>query len=1165
MRNLIVFLIIMNVQVTANSLFSQEQVNLDLENVSLKKCIKEIDKQTKLGFLYNGKELSKVDIYKVKFTNASVEEVLDKLLKENGYTYRIFNDVLLVKKDKSYRRGVGIETIIQLDTLNVTGTVYDEKGNPLPGVSIYFEETPETGTATDIDGKYKITKVLEKQNTLVFSYIGFEAQVIEVRGRPNINITLRETTLGLDEVVVVGYGTQQKERIGSAVSQVKSEEIEDRAAGAVSFEQILGGQIKGVQISQESGAPGAQSTVRVRGITSPFASGNNQPLYVIDGVIFNIDASFNVGMAALNSEAENPLLGINPNDIESISVLKDAGATAIYGSRGANGVIIISTKQGKKNTKNNIRLDYTFNMSNPIKTQDILNTEEYKQLHRMIANNTIDAYNAGFASSSSYYSALLVLDPDTREFHEGINNVFTGETIPLWGEADTDWQNELYNKNAPTHQYNMSVDGGNSNTDYALSINLTSQDGMVINDELKRYGARLNLNTDINEWLKIGTKLSYVHTKNFNGGGSSGIPAVSASMRTRPDYAVYTDEGEFQKYPWLWVSYGSGTGYYYRNEANPVAKRYNRNMNKSNMFNGNAYLSISPIKGLTLKGEINVGNYHTKGESFSPKRLMATSTFGSPVQSSLINSFSENTNIISNFQGNYNTILAERHIVDVMLGYTVDRAFYSREYQTYYGTLDDDIMTNSSSATSHSESHSGKAESGINSYYSRLQYSFDGKYTATFNFRSDESSKFGLGNRTAYFPAVALSWNIKGENFLNDVQAINNLKLRGSYGKTGSANVADFSYLQYFAVGIRGESVYEGSTALINSSVFPNRNIGWETTKELNVGIDFAAFDNRIYGSIDVYDKYTDGILAPAPIFLESGATSFTDNLAEVSNKGLEIGIGGYLIRNSDFSWSLDLNYAHNRNKVESIEGTTISPLSDTYIVGEPVGTIKGYIVEKIIQDEAEIKALNDASPVGFYDKPETGPGDYLYKDLNGDGRITIEDREIIGSMEPDFFGGFSTNLRYKGFELGAYFQYSVGNEKVWANYGSMITNVDLFDNSSLVALNETWTKDRTDAKYSRLIYNSSANARTNDRNIQDASYLRLKVLRLTYNLPQNFLEKISISKAQIYLSTSNLLTFTKYKGLDPEGGAAYMGGAATGADIYPFAKTFSLGLSLNF
>ncbi|MCT4602925.1 MAG: TonB-dependent receptor [Marinifilum sp.] len=1154
-KRLLSFLLMICLSLPSFAGMQKGKVNLRMESVSVQEVIEEIGNQIGIGFLYRGEELKNHMLDKVNYQGNDWEEVVTEILEPLGKTFKVEKDlILIVDKSKEIQQS----TKEQQEKKSIKGKVSDTDGIPLPGVSVVIKGT-NTGVATNIDGNYTI-EIEDEDAILVFSFVGMLPQEIAYNGQSVQNVILVTDSEQMQEVVVVGYGSQKKERIGSAITQVDADEIEERAAGAISIEQIIGGQIKGVQISQSSGAPGAESTIRVRGITSPFVGGNNQPLYVIDGVIMNTDAEFDVGTDF--SKTENPLLGINPSDIESFSVLKDAGATAIYGSRGANGVIIINTKRGKKNSNIRVSLDYNYSVANPVNTLDVLDAEGFKKLHTMVANNTMDAYLKGYATSSANRYAGLILDPDTREVNESIFNYRTGENMPVFGDANTDWQEELYKNNAGTHQLNLNMAGGNNKTSYSFSLNHTDQEGMIVNDELKRYGARLALDSDIKEWLKIGATLNYSHTNNFNGGSST---SPTEAAKARPDYGVYADNGEFQRIPYSWSASGTARGYNRYLIANPLAQRENRNTKKSSSFNGNAYLEIKPIKDLKLRTDVSIGDYETISEFFTPIRATALRTSG-VTQAYLNNSISETGSVVVNLQANYNKVISNIHNLDLMAGYSVDRRYFYRESSTFSDFLDDDVLTNATSAGAYNTTYGGKAESGINSFYTRLQYSYGGKYTATLNFRTDESSKFGPGNKRAYFPSLAMNWNIANEEFMKEVSFVDLLKLRGSYGKTGSANVSDFSYLQRFLVGSGYESSYVGNNALINSPTFPNRNIKWETTKEFNIGLDFALFENRIQGSVDLYDKYTDGILMPAPILLESGAEDYTDNLAEVSNKGLELELSGDFIRTNDFTWSANFNIAFNRNKIENIKGNSLKPYQiGSFVEGEPIGAIQGYKVEKIIQSEEEINALNEKAG-GRYYRSTTGPGDYLYKDTNGDNKITFDDRVVLGNMQPDFFGGFSTNIMYKGFNLGAFFQYSVGNEKIWSNNTDLLGRPTVFQNMIKEALTDTWTPENKDAKYSRLIYSHSYNIGTHERSIQDASYLRLKVLRLSYDLPKELIQKIEMEKVQFYISASNLFTITNYDGLDPEStSSTYITAASRSIANYPFAKTVTLGVSVNF
>jgi TonB-linked SusC/RagA family outer membrane protein len=1137
--------------------FSQgTRISMKMENASLKEVFRELKSLSDLTFVYSEGMVANVKIDEINLQNVSVEEALNDCLEGTELEYYIENNVVVIRK-----KAPVVEQPIKQVKKEIKGKVTDDQGMPLPGVSVVIKGT-NTGVATDIDGNYIIE--MESNNAvLLFSFVGMNPQEIAYNGQSVINVKLTTDSEQMEEVVVVGYGTQKRERIGSAISEVKSEEIEMKSVGVTGFEQMLGGNIKGVQISQTSGAPGSSSVVRVRGITSPFVGGNNQPLYVIDGVPFNTDS--NTGSGMFRGASQNPLENINTSDIESITVLKDAGATAIYGSRGANGVILITTKKGKKNSRMNVTFDTSWSISNPTNEFDLLDTKGFQQLHTMIAQNTLAAIAAGNTGlNASMANTIVDGDGNMRNTYS-----YNGVESPLWGDANTKWQDEIYNKNALVQKYSINVNGGNSKTSYSASISYMDQDALMKGEYMKRYNGRLNLDSDLTKWMKFGSSMTFTGGKNFvRRNTSSGHGTPSETIETRPDIAVYGDGGVLNRIPTRW-QFNSLGATYFRLAASPVGSATNSNEVQSSTFFGNAYLEIKPIKDLKIRGSVSTSYFDTEGNNVLPKTTKLLDVFDpNSLRSSLNRSYNKSLTTTVSFQANYSKIFAEKHSVEAMTGVAWDRVRHENQFYYFSDLVDDDVLTNPQSGK-FLESSGNKVVSGVNSAFTRLQYSYDGRYTLTVNMRTDESSKFGPGNKRGYFPSAAVNWNITEEGFMQSQDVIDNLKLRTSYGKTGSANVADYTYLKNFGIGSREDGLYMGEKAIIPFDVFPNLDVKWETTKELNLGVDFALFTNRLRGSVDWYRKNTSGALTPAPIFHEGGEISFTDNRAEISNQGMEFELGGDIIRGKDWIWTLSFNIAYNRNKIEDLNGGEVD---DSYVVGEPIGTIKGYKVKKVIESQQEINDLNAASPTGFYNGANRGPGDYLYEDINADGRITVEDRVVLGSMQPDFFGGFTTAVQYKNLSLTAGFQYSVGNEKSWANYNTLIGRAGFLTNMGEDALSHTWRTDRTNAKYTRLVYGGPSN-NDNDKTLQDASYLRLKVLNLNYNLPKSFLDKFGIANASVFLAGTNLLTFTKFKGLDPEGsGGSYSVGdtghitdGAGSRDAYPFAKTYSAGIKVTF
>ncbi|MFA5849552.1 MAG: TonB-dependent receptor [Bacteroidales bacterium] len=1139
-----------------SSAYSQNtRFTIKLQNVTLEKVFDQIKVQSSYTFFFEHEGVAKTKNVSIDVKNASIDEVMKQVLKTTIYTYQIVDKVIVIKLAKAEKKEKIEVQIAGEKGVEVSGRVTDRDGNPLAAATI-VEKGTQNGVTANMDGTYSL-KVTGENSILRISYIGFELQELFVGTKTTIDIFLQPAISSLEELTVIGYGTAKRESIGSAISQVNGKIIEEKSVGAVSFEQILGGQIKGVQITQSSGEPGAAAIFRVRGVTSPFSVGNNQPLFVIDGVPFNTDPLFDAG--SYSGASQNPLLSISPNDIESLTVLKDAAATAIYGSRGANGVILIATKRGRKNSTIQTTLDYSLSLNNNINKLDLLDADGFKALHQMIAKNTLDSYALGNVSITGYRAAAQIIDPTTGVPRESLLDLITGKTYPVFGDANTDWLEEVYRKNAPTHQWNLGMSGGDAHTNFSLGISYTDQQPLVINTSFKRYGARLSIDSEVNSWLKIGSSVNYNGSRNFS--------TSTDNITMRPDYAVYDENGDFLRYPYVSQNVQPGITNIIIWGDNPVASLESENATYSTSFIGNAYAEARLFKGFKVRADVNTGVFKTRGRNFQPLRAqpLYSGSRSSLSISTLTNSVAENFNNSLNIQANYHRSI-QKHDFEMMAGASWDRADYYRNSVSYSGLADDYVLTNAPSATTVTGSVEAKAGSGINSLYGRLQYSYGGKYTATVNFRKDKSSKFGPGNKVGYFPSLALNWNIDRETFMDKLKWVDKLILRASYGKTGSANVADFAYLQYFEAGASKNKEYEsGNITIVPNYTYPNTDLHWESTREFNAGLDFSLFSNRLYASFDIYNKNTNGILIASPYPLESGAGSYTSNLAEISNKGWELEIGADIIRIKDFNWNVNFNIAANHNMVESMEGHALaSYMTEYFTVGKPIGIIYGYRVEKIIQAQAEIDALDAASPTGVYHNIYTSPGDYLYKDLNGDGRITADDREVIGSTEPDYFGGINMMLSYKRLSLSAGFQYSVGNKSTWANYSLINAYSSYYNNALPEALADTWTPENTSATYPRLVYGYSYNGYQSDATLQDASYLRLKILRLNYKVPEKLLTKLALKSVTVYASATNLFTWSSFKGNDPEAGLNHPI-FNYNADAYPYSRTFSFGIKVGF
>lgn len=1045
----------------------------------------------------------------------------------------------------------GIENVQEKGHTFIKGRVIDSDGNPLVGVTVQIEGT-SYGVITDADGNYILEFPSMAHPKIVFSSIGYKSKSIEFRGVKEQNMMLELDHVALDDLVVIGYGSKSRKDVTTAISTVSQEQISKLAATTPTLDGLLQGTVKGVLATTANGEPGSSLKLNIRGITSPYPKSgkgnNNQPLYVIDGV-----------PTFMEDTGINPLINISPNDIESIDVLKDAAATAIYGSRGANGVVIVKTKNGKRNEKTKVDFGYTFSFSNPIKNYKPLNISEYKNVQDEILRNTVNGMNDGSSIVGMYGFDYILNQYGNVSLNEETGlYTYNGLNESLYGKDNVNWADEVINKNAPTHQYNVAVRGGSNKTNYSFSFNGMNQEGLLLNDRMERYGARLSIDSEINKYITVGGVLDYTYSSRKSGSNDPALGYDNDGWMTRPDLAVRDADGNFQRVD----KFGLYTDTY--NDANAVAKLQRKTKYENDQFSGNAYIDIKPVKGLTLHADANISRFIFSNSYFSPK-ITLPEQLGMEPTSTLAESNYRNTNTSINFRADYKFTLTEAHRFDVMAGYSADR-YWSKEHdQAYSGFPNDDVLNNASSATTVNKPTETYSKSGLNSIYGRLSYDFLSRYLLDFSLRSDESSKFGPGNKRGTFPAVSLAWRINQEPFLESVRDIDDLKFRLSWGKTGSTNVSDFSYIQYF-----NGNQYGGQSGLTLASTYPNRDIKWEMTTEYNAGVDFTLFNGRLTGSFDIYHRKTDGALAPAPIALEFGIGTYYSNILDLTNNGFEFSIGGDVVRTKDFTYNTMLSISSNRNKITKLNGSTLDMMhQDLYMEGHAMGTVKGYKVAGIYQSQDQISKLNEqamAKGYGFY-QDGAAVGDYMFADTNGDGYISEADRTAIANPEPKVFGGWSNTLSYKNFTLSMLFQYQLGGD---AYYSTMQESASGALGMSILRemYGNTWTPDRTDAKYAKLMWMPSAytNTQANDRYVYSNSYFRLRNITLSYTFEPAWLERLHVSGASVFFTATNLFTITDWPGLDPDMAATNAFTKTTETkDVYPMSRSFSFGLKLQF
>ena len=1036
----------------------------------------------------------------------------------------------------------------------ITGSVSDEYGQPLTGAVVIEEGV--NGTVTDGYGNFSI-EVADTSVPLHFSYLGYQSQEIIPGSRTRLDVIMLPDKNYLDDVVVIGYGTRDRRSITTSIASVKQDEIEVLAPVATSVQDLLGGAAKGVLVTQNSGAPGAVSNINIRGITSPYPNfntgiSNNAPLYVIDGVAQFVD----------DTQAINPLQSLSPNEIESIDILKDASATAIYGSRGANGVIIIvNTKKGRQGDRISVEFGYSVSIANPVKTYDPLDNEEYLNVQAealqgsaAAAQETLNGYNYLTAS----FLVPFGLDEMTYEY--------TGLNKSMFGTASTDWDKLVRNRNAMSHTYYLAVRGGTQKSDYSVSFNGINQEGLYLQDNMQTYNGRISVNTQIVPAIKVGALMNYSYSRRDNSRMDE-LYGPTRNYKFAPDIEPYDESAEPTRID-VSVPYMTQGA----TVASPVGQLAIKNSDEATQVSFSAYTDIRLLQRqyheLKLHADISANIFTSDNSAFEPSSSQVSYP-GLSVPTMLTVSDGKTVNTSINFRLDYD-FERDSHSLNAILGYSSDRNSSSYNSASYSGFPDDKVLTQPSAAQSYVAGSNSIYKGGLNSVFARASYNYSGRYFADLSLRADQSSKFGPNNRWAVLPAVSAGWMISEESFMENAYWVNLLKLRLGWGRSGSTNVPDFSYIQYYEINTgEGGNIYGDHSAVVLRNLLPNPNLRWEITDEWNIGLDFSLLNDRFYGSVDAYYRYTDGALAPAPHMLESGMSLYYDNVIDVSNRGVEISLGGDIVRTRDFSLSSTVNLSLNRNRVESLNSAQLDDsYQDLIVVGQPTGVVKGYVVDHIAQDISEVQELDakaQAAGYAYYQGGQLGVGDYIMKDTNDDGRITSDDRVVIASPEPKFFGGWNTRFRWKNLTLSVLFQYSVGSQAVYSAVANDIAS-PFQESISREVYGNTWTPERTDARYPRLgalLYNY--NSVVNDRFVFDASYFRLKNLTLGYALPEKWAAAIHSTGLSVFFTATNLFTVTRWPGIDPETIGSMVVDMGINDDPYPLARSFTFGVNLKF
>lgn len=1096
---LLLFLLSMNVEI----LFSQNlKFSFGRTEVPLEQILSSIEKQSNYLFVYT-KDLDIREKYQVNNTQASIQEILDKLFKGTNIHYKIDGSYVMLSVSQEGESISGN----QKQTRLVTGKVISADGEPIIGANV-VEKGTANGTVTDLDGKFSMN--VSSNSILLVSYIGYLSVEKRIGDQQYITIRLAEDSQSLDEVVVVGYGTVKKRDLTGAVGSVSSEDISSIPVSR--FEQAIQGRISGVNITQ-SGAPGGDVNIRIRGVGT---LNNNSPLFVIDGIpVFG----------------DNRLNSLNPNDISSIEVLKDGASTAIYGARAANGVVLVTTKRGKEG-KTSVSYNGSFTIQSVAKKLEVLDGYQYALLQ----------------NEARAAQGVEPLSPDWLH----------PENIP--GAANTNWQDEIL-RTAPATEHTLTISGGNKNANYLLSGNYMNQQGIVKNSDFKRYSLRLNTDATALKIIKVGSSLQFSkNEKNLKGSGGVVNTAISYS----PLVPVKFEDG----------SWGAAQGDkdLYLEGINPVARlELGKNTADAYRFMGNIFAEISIWDGLKYKFSYSLNILDSRNENFMPSYYHAPATFSSQANLSVTNARSLEyaaENIVS-----YNKIFNDKHDLSVTGVFSAQEMDYSSEMGSTIGLVNNNIpyLTNNTGNRDVNSSNYGYA---LLSYVGRVNYSYDQKYLFSATVRRDGSSRFGKNNPWANFPAFSAGWRISQESFMSNVKFIDDLKLRASWGKSGNQEIGNYAFIASLASSL--DYILGSSQSLapgVGMTSLPNPDLRWESSVQTNVGVDMTLLNNSVTLSANYYYKKTNDILLQVPIPRFSGVTVFpTQNKGSLENKGIELEVG-YRKSFGDLFVEFNGNLSTNKNKVLRLADE--NPIYDGTIVsasqarggenititreGDPIGSFYGYVMDGIFQNQAQI----DQSPS---QGSSTRPGDVKFKNMDeDDSTIDINDRTIIGNPFPDFTYGLSANFAYKGFEFNVFFQGVQGNEiyngtrAIWAN---------MFDlKNNLTEVLERWRGEGTSNTVPRAIkFDPSQNGRVSSRWVEDGSYLRLKNLTIGYNLPHKLLRKLSIQNLKIYVTGVNLLTFTNYKGVDPEIVENGSNVKFAGIDYatYPMARTISFGLKVD-
>lgn len=1080
--------------ISAENIFSQQkEISLHLNHVTLKNAIPEIEKASDYVFLITDEARREMDgETSVHANKESIRSILDDILSHTNLNYRVVGRQITIYKNLSKKTETyeSKSSIPEQQKRKISGIVKDKNGEPIIGANI-VEEGTTNGTVTDIDGKFSLN--VENDATIHISYIGYSEQRIATTGKTAFNITLSEDTKALDELIVVGYGTMKKSDLTGAISSVSSRDFIDMAVS--SSNSILAGKAPGVTIRKSNAAPGAGHIIRVRGANS--LMGSNDPLIVVDGNYGGLPDMY---------------------EIESIEILKDASATAIYGSRGANGVILVTTKRGTQK-KPTLEFYSDFSINKIIQRYDLMGAYEFARF-----NKEVEAYP--------------FTDEEVSRFKNG---------------GGTDWQDAIL-RTGLSQSYRIILSGGKKDIRYYINSNYDSNTGTIKNTEAGSYGLKAKIDMDFSERFTAQVEINASHSDNLNpnlsqGGSKTGLPLMAA-VTWSPTEPIYDEKGQYKS-----LGVGSGT------VMNPVLMTEKIQRNYGNGASGVGNLQYKIMEGLTLNAKAMIGLSNGGTREF--ESLEYNGVYPQARKSSY-----DSKSWLTNAFITYDKAFAINHSFSAMLGFE-----QSKSERQSFGARADRLPIESVGwhnlglAAPYIGVSSGWGDSSLRSYFGRINYNYASRYYLTVNYRADGSSKFRRDNRWGYFPSFSVAWRLSEEAFMKEQYLFQNIRIRGGYGVTGSQAVGSYAtYSPLMGLGFYwgGSSVQSGYISQIGG----NPNLKWESTKQLNVGTDFTLFGNRLSLSLDYYNKKTVDLLAPisVPAYAggdpEYGRTSVISNVGSVRNEGFEVNLNYFIVNTKDWSYDVNLNGALNRNKVLDL-GEETRIYGETYahgltstspfvlMSGQPIGTIFGMKYLGIWQENEAAEAAKFGAK----------PGDYRYEDLNNSKDYDSEDQQVIGNTNAPFTWGFNNHISYKNLDLNILFEGVHGRDIMNWSYLVATERIDFTQLYTHKDSKDRWSPGNPNAKFARI--GNSHLIPLSSQYVEDGSYVKLRNLSIGYRIPKRIL---SFASLRLSVSAQNLLVFTKYKGYDPEISSTN-DDVNSGMDwfAYPNSGSISFGVAIEY